>query len=671
MLVSERHLRDWADSRDAEGELPLLVRRLIGRVATVTALVMPGGDAVNSPGLDGEVMAVGGNAWVPDGRSFWEMGRDNNPRGKAKDDYQKRTAGTPADVRRDTTFVFVTPRRWNDKDKWRTEVTAKGDWRAVRVYDSRDLENWLAETPAVGLWFADRLGIAGPGVETVESVWRRWAEQSDPPISPASFLAGRTGFADSLAENLRSSQGPLVIQADSQEEAVVFAAAVTRRDERLLSRTAVVTTADGWRFVDANPDIAIAIAANEEVARAAAPSEQRRLVVPNAAGGIITAPEFKDPQRLPRPERRVFQQALSELGLDPADADRAARQCGRSWTVWRRHRATNPAIRHPSWLDRSEARALSTLCLIGAWKTDRDSDRAIVAEIAGRDCAAVETDLLALTQGDDPPVLRIGSMWRAKAPLELLDLWGGRLTEADIDRFLGCLRRILQSADPVLDLDEDKRWMAPVYGKVRGESGPLIESMLDSLVKLAVRGVEVPALKHLDLDSRIALLVGDVLDDGDRTRWLSVSSFLPELAEAAPTAFLRSVDNGLRKPDSPVMAIIAETSAGAEITGRCWHADLLWALERLAWAPPWLGRVTDILARLACAPTPGNWAHTPQRSLPAAATIRSRHPPSLAVCLFLVASSRSRWTVYVWAPDVGASATGPVRTDRQRRMGSH
>lgn len=117
MLISERQIRAWAERRDAEGELPLLVRRLIGRVATVTAIAMPGGDAVNSPGWDGVVVAETGNAWVPAGRSCWEMGRDHSPAGKAGREYTRRTSQTPADIRRDTTFVFVTPRRWDGKDR--------------------------------------------------------------------------------------------------------------------------------------------------------------------------------------------------------------------------------------------------------------------------------------------------------------------------------------------------------------------------------------------------------------------------------------------------------------------------------------------------------------------------------------------------------------------------
>lgn len=615
-MITERVIRDWAEHRDAEAELPLLLRRLIGRVASVTAIAMPGGDAVSSPGLDGDVIAEQGNAWVPNGRSCWELGRSADPSGKADDDFNKRTAEISAEVQRETTFVFVTPRRWNNKDRWRERAEGQGAWRAVRVYDARDLEHWLEETPAVALWFANLRGIAGTGVEAPDAAWSRWADQATPVISEMAFLAGREEFADDLAARLRTGSGTTVVAGDSREELAAFAVAVVRRSEELRARTAVVTSPDGWRFVDANPDITIAIAATEEAAQAAVRKQGRVLVVPRTAGGFLTAPERKEAERLPRPQGRVFRDALVSLGLDSADADRLTRQCGRSWAVWRRLNASNPAIRHPHWLDRPEARVLSTIVLIGAWDSGNINDREIVSEISGRDWNSIEADLRALVQMDDPPVLSIGRAWRAKAPLELLHLWGGRLTADAIDRFLICLQRILEIPDPVLELEKDRQWAAGVYGKVRRESGTLIKFMLDSLIKLAVQGVHVGALAALQLDLRVARLVENVLGNADRIRWLSVSSFLSELAEAAPDAFLRAIEQGLRRDDNPVAAIIAETaSAEPGTSGRCWHADLLWALERLAWAPQHLARVADILARLATAPKQGNWGNTPLRSL--------------------------------------------------------
>ncbi|WP_106014357.1 hypothetical protein [Magnetospirillum gryphiswaldense] len=104
--------------------------------------------------------------------------------------------------------------------------------------------------------------------------------------------------------------------------------------------------------------------------------------------------------------------------------------------------------------------------------------------------------------------------------------------------------------------------------------------------------------------------VASVLADADGIRWLSLSSVLRDLAEAAPKAFLDAVQASLAKPDKPVTRLIEETSSSSTF-GQCWHADLLWALETLAWAPQHLLRVCLILAEISKVPVKGNWANTP------------------------------------------------------------
>ena len=78
--------------------------------------------------------------------------------------------------------------------------------------------------------------------------------------------------------------------------------------------------------------------------------------------------------------------------------------------------------------------------------------------------------------------------------------------------------------------------------------------------------------------------------------------------------FLKALEVSLAKPDAPVTRLLTETGESGCI-GRCWHADLLWALERLAWAPERLARVALVLARLARIEIKGNWGNTPRASL--------------------------------------------------------
>jgi hypothetical protein len=188
--------------------------------------------------------------------------------------------------------------------------------------------------------------------------------------------------------------------------------------------------------------------------------------------------------------------------------------------VLRRRRALNPSIRRPSWLDARQVASLSTLCLLGAWSANNSADRRIVAELAKRDYEDVEQDLRHLALLDDAPILEIGEVWRAKSPLELLDLFGERVTRDEIDRFFQIARRVLATPDPMLELPDNERYAAQIHGKVRSESGLLIRSICDTLVKLSVRGPQIPSLAAASIEARVSTFVRDLLLKADGIRWL-------------------------------------------------------------------------------------------------------------------------------------------------------
>jgi hypothetical protein len=626
MRVTATQIEQWAKTREAQGLLPVLVRRLIhaagGRIVYID---FPAGDSVVRPGWDGKVESDDQSPWVPQGKSLWELSCEEKPARKANREYQKRTEQTPQDVRENATFVFVTARRWRDKKKWLREKRGANDWKEIRAYDPDDLEQWLEQAPAVALWFAETLGMRGPGVESLDRYWHTWSLQSNPPISTEALFAGRENTREQLIQQLRkhlegAKSDPLTIHADSVEEAAAFVCVVIQQDENLRSAGLVVTEPNGWRFVDANPAIKVAVAARPEVAEGPTVRRGLVIVIPYASGDMARhyrGDATSQPATslvLERPRRAEFEKALVELGLDEAEAKRLAESTGRSWTVFRRRRAINPAIREPRWIEMQEAKSLSLVCLLGAWKGENDEDRAIVSRLAGRSYEDVERELRYLAQVDDAPVLQIGSVWKAKAPLELLDLFGDRITSDELKRFFEIAWEILAAHDPILDLPEEKRWAASIYGKVRPQSEILISALCDSLIKLAVRGPILTSLQAFNIEGRVANLVHNLLYDADKVRWLSLSSLLPTLAEAAPEAFLKALERSLNKPDQPVTSLLRETS-DSTLFGRCWHAGLLWALETLAWSPRFLGRVALILARLAHIQIKGNWRNTPLNSL--------------------------------------------------------
>jgi len=578
---------------------------------------MPGGESVNLPGWDGIVSVDKGNAWVPDGPSYWELGTSKEPARKATSDFNKRLGQLSTKEAAESAFVFVTSRRWPGKAAWQKKKRSQNAWRDVLVWDVDDLETWLETSAATSLWIGIQLGIAGHGVDSVENYWGHWQGQSSPSITAAALFAGREQSKDELRKQLQQHEPLIAVKADSQSEAVAFICALLI-EGGYSQRTACITSEEGWQFVDANPGIEIVVTTDNQLGNHRAPREGMSLIVPLAFGdqgfnlmGIGATAANQKTIEIRRPKPDEFEKSLHELGIAASDAARYTRTLGRSWTVFRRWHALNPTIKRPEWVDAANTTSLLVLTLVGAWNGASEGDKACIEKIANNAYEDIENELLQLVALDDAPVVKIGSLWKAKAPLELLHLMAPRLTGVVLTRFFEVAWAVFEEPDPVLELEEDKRWMASIYGKVREQSGVVLDAMAESIAKL---GYFADSANHIAIGNHVRSFVEHLLENADGERWLSVSSFLRSFAEAAPDEFLNAIQSSLHKPDKTATRIITETQSSG-ISGRCWHANLLWALELLAWYPARLGRIANILAELSDVEVRGNWSNTPFNSL--------------------------------------------------------
>lgn len=638
MWITATQIAEWAKTKSAQASLPRLIRRLVHTAGTPTQVAFPAGDSIGLPGWDGELLSEHGSPWVPKGKSFWEFSCKATVTAKANEDYDKRTKKTPRKIRVTSTLVIISARRWGRKTQWLRTKRSERKWAEVRAYDADDLEQWLEQSPAVALQFAEELGLSGPGVESIEKNWGDWSQQSAPPITSEAFFIDRENTYERFIAAVRrrfdaGQTEPYTIKADSVDEATAFVSVALLAHPDLSAGSLVVTEPNGWRFVEQNSTLKVAIAARPEIAEKPPRRHGLVVIIPYATGDMaghyrgVAGLDGDANLILERPRIYEFEKALASTGLNEADAKRFAVSTGRSWSVFRRRCATNPGIRKPSWLDASQAEALSTLCLLGGWSAETAADREIVARLSGRTYEAVEKELRYLATLDDAPVLEIGQVWKAKSSLELLDLFGDRIARDELDRFFEIAKSVLMTPDPELELPDEKRYAAQIYGKVRPQSGLLIQSLCDTLIKLSVRGPQVPNLSTVNINGRVAVLVRDLLLNADGTRWLSLSSLLPALAETAPDAFLKAIETSLARLDAPVTQLLTETSSSG-LLGRCWHAGLLWGLETLAWAPERLTRVALIFARLASVKIKGNWGNSPLSSL--SNIFRSRLPQTAA-----------------------------------------
>lgn len=617
LLISSNNIANWATTRDAQGELPTLIRRLIGRVASLTAISMPAGSSVSVGGFDGEIQALEGNAFVPKGQSVWELSVEGNPKRKADRDYKKRKEKVSEVIRKNTTYVAVTARKWGKRGVWAKEKNAAGEWKDVKVLDADDLELWLEQEAAVQIWFAEILGLPTGALRSPERYWDDWNRDVVPPISPQAVLASREKEWERLIKLLqeRKGGGTIVVHADSSEEAVAFScASLIQNAVELSPKCVVVGDTSGWNAISASSNIDIAIAAETTIASPAPHREGLILLVPVATGdseahfpghrGLDIDPDIC----LQRTYPEAFRDALVEMGVERGDSERLALQCGRSWSVYRRVKNNNPAQKQPTWIEAKYAPVLTTIALVGAYLERNEADQRTIEQISGIPIDEFSAQAEKLIRTDDAPIVRVSGVVKAKSPLELFKMNEAGISEKMFGRCLDAGKAILGQLDPAFDMSREDRWLANVEGKVRAESSALFRALADAL----------PRIAFLCSDDRwrwqIGQLVKTLTYEADRKRWLAISGILQQLAEAAPDEFLASLEMDLGSENPQVFALFEETTSGG-FGGACVYADLLWALETLAWAPNRLLRVSRILAGLQKAPNAGNWGNSPQASL--------------------------------------------------------
>lgn len=99
-FVKAEDIRRWAERTEARSVLPHLLRRLVwGTADGITELDFPANESVLRSGFDGVVVCSTGNAWVPNGRSVWEVSVEKDVKGKADRAFQDRTRCTPREQR--------------------------------------------------------------------------------------------------------------------------------------------------------------------------------------------------------------------------------------------------------------------------------------------------------------------------------------------------------------------------------------------------------------------------------------------------------------------------------------------------------------------------------------------------------------------------------------------
>lgn len=620
LAIKANDLERWATHNiPARSRFPVLLRTLVHSTCNaLTRVDFPGNDDAERPGWDGFVEASEGNPWVPVGQSGWELGTTEQIKRKADGDFDQRLQELDEKTLAETTFVFVTPRVWSDKEKWVASKKAKG-FKGVRVYDACDLEQWLEQSPAAQVWFANETNIPTQGVRSLDRCWDDWANVSSPPLTSALFESAISEAKRTMLSRLTDSpERPTIITADSAEEALAFLAQLLgerggpelanyRNQVLVFDKPGVLARlAQGDRTF-------IPVVFTREVERELGPyAKKMHSIVFYPRNATTSKPDIV----LQPASFETFMSALEQMGNNRDDVTRLAKDSGRSLTVLRRQLSVIPAVRLPEWAAEPQtAASLIPFLLVGAWRSDNVNDRSALESLArGRSYDQLEEICQALIQLNDAPLWSIGSHRGVISKCNLLFAIAGFVTRADLERFYLMARVVLGEDDPALDLPEDQRWAAAIHRKTREFSRSFREGVSETLVLLALNEEQFRSRLGIDTQFEAAKVVRYLLPTPLTTRILEANDLdLPTYAEAAPDEFLTILERDLRSEEPAVFGLLRP--AMSLPFGHPSRTGLLWALEGLSWNTTTLTRAVLILAQLAQVEINDNWINKPIHSL--------------------------------------------------------
>lgn len=641
--ITSGDLDEWSRRRDSEGHLPTLVRRLIMETVRPGWIRMPAAEGVALSGLDG-IVSVSGSShpYVPDGDSCWEIGTEQGQRAKAISDYEKRIKDTPVDVRRTTTYVAVTNRKWSKGDKWVKDMKERGDdWKDIIVLTADELTNWLDECPNAEGWLREHLRRGSLGDTALDTWFDRWSKQTMPATPDAVLTAGRRKDVISLLDTLDAPvKDAITIAASSLEEAIAFTAAALRLGpeplpqdttaetdeepkpdpdirqpehlEALRERSVVIIDEDGWRRWSAHhtPHILIPTFMPDYVSEAL--EVGHHVILPK------TARTAHETGRLQPIDPHSASTAWRATGIDFSKAHEYALATRRNLRSLRR-RLSRYGHQKPTWSTGSAAPLLASALLAGAWDANKEGDREVLLALTrAADWPGLTKTVTHLATGEDPPLDAVGNHWDF---VDIVDAWDAishLITPEDIKTFTDIITDALAETDPDANLTFQERFLRGLNDDrpKRRYSNALQRGLSTTLAMLGAHAGDHPVAGGCTGQELATQIVRDLLENASEVRWLTLTGQLQLLAEAAPDAFVHALETSLRAEKPTVMAMFLEKSASLATFSA--HSSLLWALETLAFSPAHVARVAVILARLAVLDPGGKLSNRPAASLASA-----------------------------------------------------
>lgn len=502
--------------------------------------------------------------------------------------------------KKESTFVFVTPRIWEGAEDW-IQTHSEG-WKKVVVYTAIELERWIDNNPSVGMWLAEiRHKLPSGGYKHPKVYWDRWAQGKSFKLPYEIILHGRTNIQNNVIETC-TNRGTIVLQTLTQDEGIAFAIAtlITNQNDVLLDKLIVATEKNAFEDLVEHYNNLIIITNITEGVHYSNKRGHTIIIVSTPADSV------KDAIQLPRIEREGFIASVVGMGIDEAKARAYATDTARDINVFRRRLGI--AIEKPKWAN--SITELFPAVMVGKWNDSCPGDREIIKRIAGIEYEQFELSLSKHVEEEDSPLLHISHLWRMQSPYEAIEyvMNSNCIPSSFFNTYRGICLELIKDDDveAVEKLEESDFYFHKSNQKY---SNALKEGVFQNLCLLSVLDDSEDKEVAQWVDATIALM----LKDWSFARFLSNKHFFTSLAEASPNIFLSYVEH---IPQEQLDDIFLPRKKEFSLSE--WnisYTELLWALELLAWDAEYLNRVTRLLLRFTEYANESNYENRPINSL--------------------------------------------------------
>ena len=622
LAITAQMLDEWSNRQEARHLLPVLIRRLVRETIPsdkIREIDFPGYENITRPGIDGRLITTTHYVHVPDGKSVWEFGTGQDIRAKAETDFEKRLN----QASKDTTFIFVSSRNWPSKERWLGEKKQTG-WKAIKVLDASDLEQWLEQSPVTSVWLSEKMGWTQVHLETSDMFLQNWREATDPEFSSELLLNNREIAVQEIKKFLSDGQSgvDLPVIADTRDEAVAFICATLEHLEYpdrpvvVLKNEEAINEVSQWQRNFEHP--MLLIAHSKDIAKAIPThlTNTNILILADTHHGNARRllSEKDDKNRLssvvlPRVE------SFDAIYPDDNKSRTQYKRTGGSVSALHRIRRKNRPRREPEWSKiTSDDRNFIWLALLGRWDEMHDGDKNIIRTLSGFDDYRQWQDFVQrLIDAEEPPLERTSGAEKGYRLFSRVDAFltiSQKITSEHINKFLNAAKTVFCEADPnYRPASDEKRYH---IHERRDHSDFLRRGIADGLAILNIYKDDV--LDCGDITSRVSGFYDAIFQPPNA--WFSLVDILPILAEASPDDFIRKLIETLREDPEKIGDLFQPRQILVWEDYR--HPGLLGALEVLAWKP---GRVKKVM-RLLCGlqvrfenRIGGNFSNRPSQSM--------------------------------------------------------